>query len=99
MRKTDTETLIAAMKILARDIQSCDGVANAAIAEAADRLAEHLVEIKRLNAGLDDLLSALKRIEAGEEMTGVFTYPETVLLYQGIARAAIAKVTIAEHKA
>ena len=32
------DTLIAAMRILARDIQSNDGVANAAIAEAADRL-------------------------------------------------------------
>lgn len=32
------DTLIAAMRILARDIQSDDGVANSAIAEAADRL-------------------------------------------------------------
>ena len=31
------DTLVAAMRILARDIQSNDGVANAAIAEAADR--------------------------------------------------------------
>jgi hypothetical protein len=39
-RKSSTETLIVAMRILARDIQSGDGVANAAIAEAADRLEE-----------------------------------------------------------
>lgn len=39
-RKSSTETLIAAMRILARDIQSGDGVANAAIAEAVDRLEE-----------------------------------------------------------
>ena len=39
-RKSSTETLIAAMRILARDIESGDGVANVAIAEAADRLAE-----------------------------------------------------------
>ena len=39
-RKSSTETLIAAMRILARDIQSGDCVANAAIAEAADRLEE-----------------------------------------------------------
>lgn len=39
-RKSSTETLIAAMRVLARDIQSGDGVANATIAEAADRLAE-----------------------------------------------------------
>ena len=38
--KTDTATLIAAMRILARDIQSGDDVANAAIGEAADRLEE-----------------------------------------------------------
>jgi hypothetical protein len=36
--KTDTQTLAKAMEILARDIESGDGVANAAIAEAAERL-------------------------------------------------------------
>ena len=48
--KSSTETLIAAMRILARDIQSGDGVANAAIAEAADRLEEqhtHIAELER----------------------------------------------------
>ena len=39
-RRTDDSTLIAALRILARDIESGDGVANAAIAEAADRLQE-----------------------------------------------------------
>jgi hypothetical protein len=38
--KTDTLILIKAMRRLADDIQSEDGVANAAIAEAADRLEE-----------------------------------------------------------
>jgi hypothetical protein len=38
MTPTKTETLIDALRILARDIQSDDGVANAAIAEAADRM-------------------------------------------------------------
>ena len=38
--KTDTLILIKAMRRLANDIQSYDGVANAAIAEAADRLEE-----------------------------------------------------------
>ena len=46
--RTDTETLIKAGHILARDIQSDDGVANAAIAEMADRLAELRAEIARL---------------------------------------------------
>jgi hypothetical protein len=36
--RTDTETLVAALKILSRDIESEDGVANAAIYEAAQRL-------------------------------------------------------------
>ncbi len=35
---TDTATLIAALRILAREIQSDDGVANSCIAEAADRI-------------------------------------------------------------
>lgn len=40
MKKTDDQTLVSALRILARDIESGDGVANAAIAEAADRLEE-----------------------------------------------------------
>lgn len=40
MKRTDTTTLAAAMDVLAREIQSGDGVANLAIQEAADRLRE-----------------------------------------------------------
>lgn len=40
MKRTDDKTLIAALRILANDIQSQDGVANAAIWEAAQRLEE-----------------------------------------------------------
>lgn len=36
--RSSTATLIAALRILARDIRSDDGIANAAIDEAADRL-------------------------------------------------------------
>ena len=39
MKATD-ETLIAALRILADEIQSYDGVANAVILEAANRLVE-----------------------------------------------------------
>jgi hypothetical protein len=39
--RSSTEAIISALRILARDIQSEDGVANAAIAEAADRLEEY----------------------------------------------------------
>lgn len=49
-RKSSTETLIASMRILARDIESGDGVANAAISEAADRLEEQQARIAELEA-------------------------------------------------
>ncbi len=38
--RTDTKTLAEALDILARDIHSDDGVANSALAEAAQRLRE-----------------------------------------------------------
>ena len=41
-RPSSTETLIKALNVLANDIQSQDGVANAAIAEAAQRMKEML---------------------------------------------------------
>lgn len=40
MRVTDTKTLASAMRALSVQIESEDGIANAAIAEAADRLDE-----------------------------------------------------------
>ena len=55
MRST-TETLISAMRILANDIASHDGVANAAIAEAADRLEE----LQADNDALRDRVSVLE---------------------------------------
>ena len=45
-RRTSDATLIAALRILVREIKSKDGVANATIAEAADRL-ETLVDERR----------------------------------------------------
>ncbi len=45
-RRTPDATLISALRILARDIQSGDGCANACLLEAATRLAE-LVEERR----------------------------------------------------
>ena len=52
--KTKTKTLIKALRILSRDIESDDGVANACVAEAADRLEE--IENK-----IDDLEVKLMR--------------------------------------
>ena len=46
--RSSTEGLFKALRILEREIQSDDGVANAALAEAADRLAE----LERENAAL-----------------------------------------------
>ncbi len=45
--RSSTPTLISAMRALARDIDSPDGVANAAILEAAERLEEmrHLLGV------------------------------------------------------
>ena len=57
--RTSTETLIAAMHILATEIQSDDGVANAAIAEAAERLAEQHMRIAQLEQENDALRADL----------------------------------------
>lgn len=48
--KTSTKVLAEALRVLAMDIQSTDGVANAAIAEAASRLEELQAENEALAA-------------------------------------------------
>ena len=48
MRKSDDETLIAALFILSIEIESEDGVANSAIREAAERMQELVDENKKL---------------------------------------------------
>lgn len=45
---TSTETIIKAMRILSREVKSRDGVANAAIMQAAERLEEQAKEIAYL---------------------------------------------------
>ncbi len=57
--KTSTETLIAAMRILSQDIQSEDGIANAAVSEAAQRLAEQHMRIAQLERENDSLRADL----------------------------------------
>jgi hypothetical protein len=57
--KTSTETLIAAMHILATEIQSDDGVANSAIAEAGERLAEQHMRITQLEQENDAMRADL----------------------------------------
>ena len=73
--KSSTETIIAAMRILAADIQSPDGVANLAIAEAADRLESQAKRIETLQNGLEAIVKHQKLIGAG--ITG---YSTTMLL-------------------
>jgi hypothetical protein len=55
--KSSTEIIIGAMRILARDIQSADGVANLAILQAADRLEEQQKKILELQTELDKMRS------------------------------------------
>jgi uncharacterized protein (UPF0212 family) len=57
--KPSTETLIAAMRILSQDIQSEDGAANAAVAEAGERLAEQHMRIAQLEQENDALRADL----------------------------------------
>jgi hypothetical protein len=62
--KTNTDTLIKALRILAKDIQSDDGVANATIAEAADRLYElrrHTLDQGLTIATLEEIVTDDKR--------------------------------------
>ena len=63
--RSSTETLIAAMRILSQDIQSDDGAANAAVAEAAERLAEQHMRIAQLEQENDALRADLLLWENG----------------------------------
>ena len=54
--KTPTKTLVAAMRQLAIDIESPDGVANAAILEAAERL--EAIEADTMDREADLILDA-----------------------------------------
>ena len=79
---TPTETLIKALRILANDIQSEDGVANAAILEAAQQMmrAQQVMlnmekRIKRLEEAGNELLWSLC-----PESTGMMTESQSLAL-------------------
>ena len=55
--KSDTKTIIGAMRILSREIYCEDGVATAAIAEAADRLEELEAQLKEAQDYADKLVA------------------------------------------
>ena len=50
--RSKTKTIIVALRILADEIRSDDGIANAAILEAADRLEEMSCKIRKLKLKL-----------------------------------------------
>ena len=58
--KNSTRSLINALRVLDSEIQSDDGVANAVIAEAAQRLEEQQERIKRLEEAGDAMCSEFK---------------------------------------
>ena len=68
MHKTDINILISALKILSRDIESGDGVANAAIYEGATRLEELRDEVMSLEKELAPYRDEKHRKELSEEL-------------------------------
>ena len=76
--RTDTKILADAMDILARDIQSPDGVANAAIAEAAGRLREMTARTTELYKALETLLDHVKHADP-DQMHYAIKYAESAL--------------------
>ena len=66
--RTETWVLVAALRELARTIASDDGVANAAIGEAADRLEQQATDILELRLALAGMLTTLDMLStAGEK--------------------------------
>jgi hypothetical protein len=103
--RSSTEKLIKAMQILSSDIQSDDGVANAAIAEAAQRLEEQQERIKRLEEArtvaaanslanmlsYEDAITKIKRLEAaGDEI--VINYVTSMVAFEIWRKAKEAKL-------
>ena len=64
-RRTPDATLISALRILARDIQSGDGCANACLLETATRL-EELVEERKMWCTVDGYPGKFKRTPGPE---------------------------------
>ena len=75
--ETDTQTLVKALRILANDIQSEDGIANSVISEGADRIEKLLelvdgaydfVEIYGASKWREDWLASATKYGAGPEI-------------------------------
>ena len=67
--RSSTENLIAAMRILSRDIRSTDGVANAAVAEAAERLAELDDALAERTQQAQRLLACIRELATNRAIT------------------------------
>ena len=96
---TRTPILVSAMRLLAQEIQSEDGVANAAIAEAANRLSELEAQLAQAQQGIGE---GITRPHDGPE--GCPTYHDgcncTVeVLAHNIERAKKAERRVAELEA
>jgi hypothetical protein len=62
-----TETLIAAARALSRDIQSDDGVANAALVEIADRLEKLHNDNRAMVTCVRELVGLASRVLDGDD--------------------------------
>ena len=80
--RTSTETLIAAMRILSQDIQSDDGVANAVIAEAGERLAEQHMRINRLEDCLETAWGIISNVSGGDWTLQKHEWQEAVVRWR-----------------
>ena len=70
--RTETETIIGALRVLAKDIQSGDGIANLAVAEAAERMEELCSELlfqKQLTETYDKAARICARIYIARNIT------------------------------
>ena len=84
--RSSNETLVSALRILAQDVESVDGVANAAIQEAADRIEELSAEVEDLRnqnhcnrVAAEARWDRIKRLEeAGDEMAKWLASPRNV---------------------
>lgn len=65
--KTPTTTIIKSLLILSRDIQSDDGVANAALREAAERMQDMFEMLKRRSSEESVEAELLKSVEPAQQ--------------------------------
>lgn len=61
--RTKTATIVSAMRELARTVQCDDGIANAAISEAADRLLDLDARMQCMSFLLADCIAVIRTIE------------------------------------